>query len=171
MTTGLLVIDSIPERFDRLYVASDRENPAIKYEVNIAHLSCTCRDFMEKRLTFPPRDVRRVCAHLYDKLYQTKAERAFEPLVQLFIRYGREMLTYRAVSDALGRFVIGFPFGPQQLRAIAVVDGKPLLATYDLGQRLWAQGETPLTPTRATEVLERMRRAYPEAFGHGSSTA
>jgi hypothetical protein len=29
------------------------------------------------------------CAHFYDKLYQTKAERAFDPLVQLFIRYER----------------------------------------------------------------------------------
>jgi hypothetical protein len=169
MPTGLLVIDNIPEKFDRLYAARDRERPAIKYDVNIARLSCTCLDFTEKRLSFPPGDVRRVCAHLYDKLYQTKAERAFDPLVQLFIRYGREMLTYRTVSDALGRFFIGFPFGPRHLRAIAVVDGEPLLATYDLGQRDWEQAETPLTPTRAAEVLERMRRAYPEAFGHGGT--
>ena len=169
MTTGLLVIGNIPEKFDRLYAARDRENPAIKYDVNIARLSCTCRDFTEKRLNRSPGDVTRICAHLYDKLYQTKAERAFDPLVQLFIRYGREMLTYRTVSDALGRFVIRFPFGPRHLRAIAVVDGKSLLATYDLGQRDWAQGETPLTPMRAGEVLERMHQAYPEAFGHGGT--
>ena len=169
MTTGLLVIDNIPEKFDRLYAARDRENSAIKYDVNISRLSCTCRDFTEKRVTFPPGDVRRVCAHLYDKLYQTKAERAFNPLVQLFIRYGREMLTYRTVSDALGQFVVGFPFGPRHLRAIAVVDEKPLLATYDLRQGDWAQGETPLTPIRAAEVLERMRQVYPEAFGHGGT--
>ena len=135
MTTGLLVIDNIPENFDRRYAARDRENPTVTYDVNIARLSCTCRDFTEKRMNFPPGDVRRVCAHLYDKVYQTKAEQAFDPLVQLFIRYGREMLAYRTVSDALGRFVIGFPFGPRHLRAIAVVDGMPLLATYDLGQR------------------------------------
>jgi hypothetical protein len=169
MTTGLLVIDNIPEKFDRLYSAWDRETPAISYDVNIARLSCTCRDFTEKRLNLPLGDVRRVCAHLYDKLYQTKAERAFDPLVQVFIRYGREMLTYRTVSDTLGRFVIGFPFGQRHLRAIAVIDGEPLLATYDLRQREWAQGETPLTPIRAAEVLERMRRAYPEAFGHGGT--
>jgi hypothetical protein len=169
MPTGLLVIDNIPEKFDRPYVARDRENPGIKYEVNIARLSCTCHDFMEKRLNFPPGDVRRVCAHLYDKLYQTKVERTFDPLIQLFIRYGREMLTYQTVSDALGRFVIGFPFGPQHIRAIAVVEGKPLLATYDLGQRDWEPGETPLTPIRAAAVLEAMRRAYPETFSHGGT--
>jgi hypothetical protein len=62
----LLVIDNIPEKFDRLYSARDRETPAIKYDVNIARLSCTCRDFTEKRLNLPPGDVRRVCAHLYE---------------------------------------------------------------------------------------------------------
>jgi hypothetical protein len=124
MTTGLLVIDNIPEKFDRLYSARDRETPAIKYDVNIARLSCTCRDFTEKRLNLRPGDVRRVCAHLYDKLYQTKAERAFDPLVQVFIRYGREMLTYRTVSDTLGRFVIGFPFGQRRhLRAMQLLMG------------------------------------------------
>lgn len=164
MTTDLLVVDNIPARFDRRYAARDRSNPAVTYDVNIARLSCTCRDFTDKRLTFPAGDVRRVCEHLYDKLYQTKAERSFDPLVQLFIRYGREMLAYRTVDDALGRFVIGFPFGPPHLRAIAIVDGMPLLATYDVAQRSWAEGETLLTPRRAAEVLERMQRVYPEVF-------
>lgn len=93
MTNDLLVIEQIPEKFDRSYFARDRENPDIKYDVNIARLSCTCRDLTERRLTFPHGDVRRVCAHLYDKLYQTKAERDFDPLVQLFIRYGMDGLS------------------------------------------------------------------------------
>ncbi len=166
MTSDFLVVDNIPEKFDRVYAAKDRENPATKYDVNIARLSCTCRDFTDKRLHFPPGDVRRVCAHLYDKLYQTKAERAFDPLVQLFIRYGREMLTYRLIDDSIGRFVVGFPFGSRYLRAIAIVGGQPLLATYDLAEQEWSAGETPLTSTRAANVLERMRRSYPEAFSH-----
>jgi hypothetical protein len=123
MTAGLLVIGNIPEKFDRVYAARDRENAAITYCVNIARLTCTCGDFTERQANLPPGDARRVCAHLYDKLYQTKAERAFDPLVQLFIRYGRKMLVYRTVDDAPGRFVIGFPFGPRHVRAIAVVEG------------------------------------------------
>jgi hypothetical protein len=170
MTSEFLIVDNIPDKFDRVYAAKDRENPAFKYDVNIARLSCTCRDFTGKRLHFPPGDVRRVCAHLYDKLYQTKAERAFDPLVQLFIRYGREMLTYRLIDDALGRFVVGFPFGPRYLRTIAIVGGQPLLATYDLTRQTWSDGETPLTPARAADVLERMRRSHPEAFSHAGRT-
>jgi hypothetical protein len=167
MTADPLLVDNIPERFNRVYAARDRENSAMTYEVNIARLTCTCPDFTRRRLTLPPRDVRRVCAHLYDKLYQTKAERAFDPLVQLFIRYGRDMLMYRRVEDAFGCFVVGFPFGPRQLRAIGIVDGKPLLATYDLSERAWSTGETPLTTKQAAALLERMCRAYPEAFGDG----
>jgi hypothetical protein len=167
MNSDFLVVNNISEKFDRVYAAKDRENPATTYDVNIARLTCTCHDFTGKRAHLPAGDVRRVCAHLYDKLSQTKAERAFDALVRLFIRYGREMLTYRLVDDALGRFVIGFPFGPRHLRAIAIVEGQPLLATYDLIEHEWSAGETPLTAERAAEVLERMRRAYPEAVNHG----
>ena len=169
MTTELLAIEDIPSKFDRRYVATDRENPAVKYAVNIARLTCACTDFSERRRDFPAGDVRRVCAHLYEKLYQTKAERRFDPLVQLFIRYGREMLTYRTVAAARGRFIIGFPFGPRHLRAIGIVDGKSMLATYNLGLYEWAEGETPLTRMQAAEVLERMRQAYPEAFARGGT--
>lgn len=166
MTSELLVVGDIPQRFDRVYAARDRENPGTIHQVNIAQLTCTCPDFTEKRLDFPPGDVRRVCAHLYDKLYQTKAERAFDPLVQLFIRYGRNMLTFRQVEDAFGRFVIGFPFGPRHIRAIGVADGQSVLATYDLDAHVWS-GETPLSTVQAAAVLERMRRVYPEASSHG----
>jgi hypothetical protein len=114
--TNVISVGSIPEKFNRIYLAKDRENPATTYAVNVAHLTCTCRDFTDKRMAFSPGDVRRVCEHLYDKLYQTKVERDFDPLVQLFIRYGRTILTYRLVEDALGRFIIGFPFGPRYVR-------------------------------------------------------
>jgi hypothetical protein len=145
MTDRTLVVGNIPEKFNRVYAARDRENPATTYEVNLARLTCTCGDFTARRRDFPPGDARRVCAHLYDKLYQTKAERDFDPVVQLFIRYGREMLAYRSVEDAVGRFVIGFPFGPRYLRAIGVAGGQPVLAMYDLASRTWAEGETPLS--------------------------
>lgn len=159
---GILTIADIPEKFDRTYSARDRTDPGTTYEVNLAHLSCTCRDFTDRRASFPPEDARRVCVHLYDKLYQTKVERTFDPLIQLFIRYGREMLTYRLVEDDFGRFVIGFPFGPRYVRAIGVMQGRPLLATYDLEEREWSGSETPLSKVQSVALLERMRGAYPE---------
>lgn len=162
MATEFLAVGSIPDKFDRLYVAPDRDNPTVTYQVNVARLSCTCPDFARRRQGFPSSDARRVCAHLYDKLYQTKVERALDPVVQLFIGYGREMLMYRMLEDALGRLIIGFPFGPRYVRAIGVMRGRPLLATYDLKNRVWRDGETPLTRARAAEVLERIGRVYPE---------
>jgi hypothetical protein len=160
----LLSVGRIPEKLNRIYVARDRENPAARYEINVARLTCTCSDFADKRRDFAQGDARRVCEHLYDKLYQTKAERAFDPLVQLFIRYGRSMLAYSLVEDALGRFVIGLPFGPRYARVIGVIEGKPLVATYDFKGGEWSERETPLTPARAAELLERVRRVYPAAL-------
>lgn len=159
-----LLIGDIPTKFDRRYRTRDRERKDVSYDVNIARLTCTCDDFRRRRGHLSERDARRVCAHLYDKLYQTKVEQTFEPLVQLFIRYGREMLAYQSVDDAAGRCVVGLPFGDRQVRVIGVIRGKPILATYDCQTESWAGSETPLGTEEARAVIQRMRTAYPELF-------
>jgi hypothetical protein len=137
------------------------------YQVNLARLLCTCPEFESQRAEFAPTDARRVCAHIYDKLYSTKAERTFEPIVQLFIRYGRGMRSYRLIADDLGLLVFGQPFGPASVRAIGVVNGSPVLATYNLNASQWSRGETELKATLAADILARMRTALPDAFKSG----
>ena len=159
----LLIVGPIPARFDRTYKARDRGSDAV-YEVNLAHLECSCGEFRSRRASFPPNDARRVCDHIYDKLYATKMERSFDSIIQLFIRYGRTMYEYRVVTDDFGVLVVGRPFGPKVIRALGVVDGKPLLATYDAQAGAWSSGETDLNPILAARLLERMRSAGPEAF-------
>jgi hypothetical protein len=103
-----------------------------------------------------------VCAHIYDKLYATKVERAFDPLLQLFIRYGRSMLSYQMVEDELGVLAIGQPYGPSVVRAIGALNGKPVVATYDLRTRPWSERETPPNEI-AAGIMRRMREAIPDA--------
>lgn len=158
-----LVIGPIPARFDRTYNVRDRDSDAL-YEVNLARLECTCSEFRSRRAGFPANDVRRVCEHIYDKLYATKLERVLEPTIQLFIRYGRTMYAYRVVTDDLGVLVLGRPFGPKVVRALGVVDGKPLLATYNVDTGAWLSGETDLSSALAVRLLERMRSTFAEAF-------
>src|SRR5687767_9922669 len=88
-----LTIGPLPAKYDRVY--KSRDNDGVVYEVNVARLECTCAEFRSQRASFPAGDVRRVCPHLYEKLYSTKVERDFALIVQLFIRYGRRMLSYR----------------------------------------------------------------------------
>ena len=132
-----------------------------------ARLECSCSDFQSYRAVFPANDARRICAHIYEKLYSTKVERDFELIVQLLIRYGRRMLSYRLVADALGEFAIGQPFGPESVRAIGTVGGKPVLATYNIETEDWSSGETDLPSDVREAILERMRAAVPTAFGQG----
>ena len=113
----------------------------------------------------PLHDGRRICAHIYDKLYATKVERGFDPLVQLFIRYGRTMFVYHVVADDLGVMIVGQPFGPGVVRSIGVVNGKPVLATYRVQAGEWSSGETDLSAEGYARILECMRAALPEAFG------
>jgi hypothetical protein len=151
-----LTVPAIPAKYDRIYKAPDRTTDAV-YDVNVARLECACPDFVANRAAFPPNDARRVCAHLYDKLYATKVERSFGPLVQLFIRYGRSMFDYRFIADDVGEFVIGQPFGPDFIRAIGVVQGKPIVATYDLRGQCWSTRDPYPPEELAAAVLARIR--------------
>jgi hypothetical protein len=60
-----------------------------------------------------------------------RAERTFDPLLQLFIRYGRGLFSYRVITDDLGLFAIGQPFGPGVFRVLGVVRERSILATYN----------------------------------------
>lgn len=160
---GYLDIGPLPAKFDRVYRARDRHSDVI-HELNLARLQCSCPDWVSQRAGFPGDDARRVCAHIYDKLYSTKAEKPFNALQQLFIRYGRTMLAYRMVEDDLGVLVIGQPFDAGSIRAIGVINDKPILATYILQSAEWANGETDLSADVASRILERMRVAWPNAF-------
>lgn len=161
-----LTIDPLPAKYDRTYKAADRNSEAV-YEVNLARLQCGCPEWEAQRSGFPPGDARRVCAHIYDKLYATKVERTFDPLLQLFIRYGRSMFSFRMVSDELGVILVGQPFGPHVVRALGLIDGEPLLATYNVQRAEWSDGETALSPELSARILSRMRMALPEAFTNG----
>lgn len=156
-----LTISPLPSKYDRTYNARARDSDAV-YEVNIARLECSCPEWQSQRVGFPPDDARRVCAHIYDKLYATKVERTFDPLLQLFIRYGRSMFSYRVVTDDLGLFVLGQPFGPAVVRVLGVVQGKAVLATYNARAGEWASGETDLSAELSARILERIRAAFLE---------
>jgi hypothetical protein len=157
-----LSVGPIAEKFDRVYKAHGERGEI--YEVNVARLTCSCEEFRADRANFSFGDVRRVCAHLYEKLYTTKVEREFELIVQLFVRYGRRMLTYQLMADDLGEFVIGQPFGPRSVRAIGVMGDQPVLATYHLESGSWSSGESDLSPRQYDAILTRMHSALPVAF-------
>lgn len=158
-----LVVTALPAKYDRTYKATDRISEA-RYDVNLARLECGCADWKANRAEFPADDARRICAHLYDKLTTTKVERTFDPLLQLFIRYGRSMYTYRVAVGERGTLLVGEPFEPGTIRAIGVLDGKSILATYRSRAEEWSAGETDLSPTLAAYILERMRATLPSAF-------
>lgn len=161
IAAGRLVISPLPPKYDRIYKARARDSDAV-YDVNLARLECSCLDWRSQRVGFPPDDARRICEHIYDKLYATKVERTFDPLLQLFIRYGREMFSYRVIIDGLGSFVLGQPFGPSVVRVVGDVQGKPILATYNAHTREWASGETDLSAELSTSLLGPIRAAFPE---------
>lgn len=156
-----LTIKPLPPKYDRTDNARARDSDAV-YAVNLARLECSCPEWRSQRVGFPAGDARRVCAHTYDMLYATKAERTFDPLLQLFIRYGRGLFSYRVITDDLGLFVIGQPFGPGVVRVLGVVRERSIVATYNALAGEWASGETDLSADLSARILEHIRATFPE---------
>jgi hypothetical protein len=48
------------------------------------------------------------------------------------------------------------------VRVLGVVQGKPVLATYNTRAGEWASGETNLSPDLSAGILERIKSTFPE---------
>jgi hypothetical protein len=153
----LLSIPAAAARFDRTYKARGRLDPDSIYQVNVARLECTCSEFVHRRARFPERDVRRVCDHLYDKLYQTKVETDFSELLRMFIRYARPMTAYAIATSGAEAYVFGHPFGPHALRILGVWVGGSATATYDFGRNYWDQDT--LRANRVPQLVRQVKAA------------
>lgn len=136
-----LDVGEIHEKFDRTYKAHSRSKKDVTYMVNVKKLSCTCPDFVENRSHYAERDVRRVCAHLYDKLYQTKVERNFNPLLQLIIRYARKERNFHKLMTDNGDFVFGFSEGSPWVKVIAIIRNTPQIGSFNILEDRWAYNE------------------------------
>ena len=158
-----LTVAQIDSKYDKIYRGRDRETDEI-YEVNVARLECTCPEWRSQRSAFAPNDVRRVCAHLYDNSRLRKIEKTWTRIQQLFIRYGRTMLAVRMTEDEHGVLAIGEPFAPHYVRAIGEMQGKPVVATYDVRAKEWSDREQDPEPHIASYALDRMRAVFPELF-------
>ena len=85
-------------------------------------------------------------AHLYDKLYQTKVEQGFEPVVQLIIRFARSCQSFHRVNAADADIVFGFSSGHPWVRVLAIFgnvrspnrfDENVIAASYDVEKGRW----------------------------------
>jgi len=84
---------------------------------------------------------------LYDKLYQTKVEKGFEPIFQLVIRYGRTIERFYEYEVPDLYALAGFPRGVNGLRLFARVGSEAATGTFDLAGRSWFYPEPELHRT------------------------
>lgn len=134
----ILHVGPIDAKFNRPYRAQSRSTPGQTYQVNVAQLTCTCPDFQKRRSKYPTGDVRRVCKHIYDKLYQTKVERSFDPVLKLVIRYGRRERHFIRIHSSDGDIVFGYCPERPWVRVLAVIADGPFLASFNLEESRWA---------------------------------
>ena len=66
------------------------------------------------------------------------------------------------ITDDLGLFVIGQPFGSGVVRVLGVVRERSIVATYNALAGEWASGETDLSADLYAGILERIKAAFPE---------
>ncbi|HEV58425.1 MAG TPA: hypothetical protein ENN87_13185 [Phycisphaerales bacterium] len=139
----IITVGNIDPKYDRLYKAASRSEQGKWYKVNVQRLTCSCPDWQKRRSAYPPGDVRRVCKHVYDKLYQTGVEKHFDDIVRLLIRYGRRDRHFFRVDNARGTFVFGFTPGVPWVRVFAKVKGESVVGSYNMDEHRWAYDEVP----------------------------
>lgn len=149
-------LPTIPDKFKRIYRAKARDGGE-KYDVNLRALTCSCPEFISTRSNWPERDLRRVCEHIYDKLYQTKVERDFDSLSRLLIRYGRSIERFYEYNDAEVYALAGFSQGFDTLfRIFARVGDDVVMDTLDIHFRVWEYSEQK----KHHDVLDRLARIF-----------
>lgn len=142
-TPEIIKVPTIPEKFNRTYKARSRSEPEKIYEVNVKHLSCTCKGFLQYRASYENNDVRRVCPHIYDKLYQTKVEQTFPHILRLVIRYGRNDKNFKTLEDNDGEFLFGYSPNSFWVRIFANVGGVTSVGLYNLKENRWGYEDIP----------------------------
>lgn len=150
-------IEPIPDKYDREYRIQSRKIQGVDYHVNVARLTCTCEDFEKSRRSFNPQDIRRVCRHLYAKLWELKIERRFDPLLRLMIRHGRRYRRFHHVVEGNNDIVFGYSRRSSKVTIFALLDEHEIVAAYDLDRDTWA--DTPAS-AYSSMLRDKIKRTF-----------
>jgi len=127
----------------RLRVPS-RSDPSLLFDANIFRLSCTCPNFSNKRSLFGPRDVRRICPHLYQAICDAGLDQNWPRLFSVIMQHGRRFFRFRRVTDRANQADIAFGFNGEEphIGIFAVIGPLPTVAGYNVQDRMWI-GDRP----------------------------
>jgi hypothetical protein len=164
-------LEPLPAEFNRPLKLKSQAAPEQFYEVNLASLSCTCRDFAEHRRDLPARDIRRVCKHLRMLLERRATFEYFGEVAQAILRpsrsgsrvhHGVREAGFVAFADpAGGEIVLGFEPGSPWVSVVTrrgTNKRSPSARryTYNVADGRWANGVAPATPADITHVAREL---------------
>lgn len=129
--------------YDQAYLAASRSSDEKVYEVNLHQLTCTCADWKKRRATYPIADIRRVCKHLYEKLYHQGLEAELPIVLRLALQHGRKEWCFQRICTEQGDFILAFNPQSVWVKVFACIKQLPIIATYRLDEDRWAYGRQP----------------------------
>lgn len=107
-------IPTLTVAFDVVRSVKSESNPKMQYDVNLSHLTCTCKSYEHLKGTYPDRHPGNLCKHLINSLIENAKSIGLKPCevscLQLTKdRKGQER--YLMLSDHTGDFIAAFTKG------------------------------------------------------------
>ncbi|WP_140048489.1 hypothetical protein [Thioflexithrix psekupsensis] len=127
----------------KLTLAASRSSDEKNYLVDLHHLTCTCSDWQQRRANYPAADIRRICKHLYEKLYHQGLEADLPVTLRLALQNGRKETCFQRIENEHGDFLIGFTPHSFWVKVFACIQNEPIIAIYRLDLDGWAYGKQP----------------------------
>jgi hypothetical protein len=159
-----LLVPSFELRGPALRSVKSSYEPKIKYQVNLAELTCSCPDFVKRRNQFEGRDARRICKHIYQLLVTERAMANWDDLLTTFLKEhnpARRLLQARLRSGKI--IVIGRTPGAEWIdvythRRKKGERGGNFSGGYDrygfnLQEKRWSFGRPPAAAGEIRELI------------------
>ncbi len=122
------------------------------YKINLFYLHCSCKSYRENVKKYPKRDLRRICKHIYFKIFADYSE-ALDTLSKLLLDtkywFGITYITKVDLND--DEIYLGLNFTKEKVAAIINVDECWKQYIYNLRDLNWV-GDKPSSP----EILEKI---------------
>ena len=134
--------------------------------VNLYYLNCSCKTYRQNAKMYPRRDIRRICKHIYAKLF-AEAESSLDSLTRMLL-HNQFWFGQSAVKKVKFHNEIIYIGIHKLLKFVSVIqsfEDKCNKHIYDLPKDEWANGEKPFEEDKLNDDCQVLIKNIAEMNG------
>ncbi len=149
----------IDPKFTEIIPIASRSHPGFFFYVDLSKLHCTCPGFKRDRVAQNPRDVRRVCPHIYEAVKRAELENSAHPLMMLIGQFGRKFPEFHRTRNDAARaeIIFGFKPGSTTVGVYGLFNQfDPTHGLFDLTANAWTKAPAEKHDRVLTEAVRKV---------------